>query len=170
MNLQPKGQLQLNREFQSLRALFSGAGWKEIAPTDAGAPGRSHQPCGGCRGTPSPSTLAECYAVYVNGQGRPGSAPVGNHVIFIGPATFCLSTLARASVPIQLSAGVGRLSRVCAVAHAISGSGHNLSYQVLNSRMRFAILAHLGNCAEQQWAARLEGTEINRIVDGRHAR
>ena len=25
------------------------------------APGRSHQPCGGCRGTPSPSTLQECY-------------------------------------------------------------------------------------------------------------
>src|ERR1700722_20928221 len=50
---------------------FSGAGWKEIAPTDASAPGRSHQPCGGCRGTPSPSTLAGCYADQRIGQGRP---------------------------------------------------------------------------------------------------
>ena len=41
-------------------------------PTDASAPGRNHQPCGGCRETPSPSTLARWYARYSADQGRLG--------------------------------------------------------------------------------------------------
>src|SRR5665213_148271 len=67
---QPEACQQIVRNTLHARHPCQGAGWKEIAPTDASAPGRSHQPCGGYRGTPSPSTLAGCYADYSIGQDR----------------------------------------------------------------------------------------------------
>ncbi len=38
-----------------IRGARGGGGEATHTPTDAVAPGRSHQPCGGYRGTPSPS-------------------------------------------------------------------------------------------------------------------
>jgi hypothetical protein len=46
---------------------------RAINPTDAGAPGRSHQPFGGYRGTPSPSIIDHFMpeVSLVNGNGIP---------------------------------------------------------------------------------------------------
>src|SRR5262249_16970467 len=41
----------------AMRVPCCGRCWKERAPTDAEASGRSHQPRGGYRGTPSPSAI-----------------------------------------------------------------------------------------------------------------
>jgi hypothetical protein len=43
------------------------------------------------------------------------------------------------------------------------GNGHNLSYQVLDSRMRLAIPAHPGNCAEQQCGSWTAAKELRTI-------
>jgi hypothetical protein len=73
--------------------------------------------------------------------------------------TFCLSTQGAASAPIKgLRRGLRRSIRVgggrgrrhgISQSKAGTGEGHNAPHRVLDSRMRFSILAHLENCAEQ---------------------
>jgi hypothetical protein len=109
---------------------FSGAGWKEIAPTDASAPGRSHQPCGGCRGTPSPSTLVAMLRRSKH-RSRP-CQPVLRHMRTVqgpGPtATFFLSTPGGASAQFHPPRGRGGYVRRMGAG---SCRRHKMSHRML---------------------------------------